>query len=61
MSNAARKARKKAGIKFERTAKVGTPFLERMNIFAPVFDKRRGWHESARARKARAEYEARQL
>ena len=29
MSTAARKARKRAGIKFERTPKVGTPLLER--------------------------------
>lgn len=29
MSTAARKARKRAGIKFEKTQKVGTPFQER--------------------------------
>lgn len=37
MSNAARKARKRAGIKFEKAAKVGTPVEDRSFIWAPVF------------------------
>lgn len=60
MSTRERKARKRAGIKFEHTPKVATPFLERQSIFAPIYDVARGWHQSARARKARADYLARQ-
>lgn len=36
MSTAARKARKRAGIKFTKTPKVGTPFLERSWVTALV-------------------------
>lgn len=38
MSNTARKARKKAGIKFEKAAKVGTPILQRAWFALPIFD-----------------------
>lgn len=37
MATAARKARKRAGIKFEKAAKVGTPVAERSFVTAPVF------------------------
>lgn len=47
MSTAARKARKRAGIKFERKPKVGTPLLERAEfagmVFGPVKGRAR-WH-----------------
>ncbi len=36
MSNTARKARKRAGIKFSKPAKVGTPLEERAYFWAPV-------------------------
>jgi len=36
MATAARKARKRAGIKFEKPAKVGTPIMERAEFWAPV-------------------------
>lgn len=36
MSNAARKLRKRQGIKFEKPAKVGTPIFERAIFWAPV-------------------------
>jgi len=36
MATAARKARKRAGIKFEKPAKVGTPIFERAAFWAPV-------------------------
>ena len=36
MSTTARKARKRAGIKFTKAAKVGTPFLERSWVKALV-------------------------
>lgn len=37
MATAARKARKRAGIKFEKSAKVGTPLEERAEYYAPVW------------------------
>ncbi|TFC59463.1 MULTISPECIES: hypothetical protein [unclassified Cryobacterium] len=38
MSNTARKARKRAGIKFEKAAKVGTPVMERAWFALANFD-----------------------
>lgn len=36
MANAARKARKRAGIRFSKAPKVGTPIWERAAYWAPV-------------------------
>jgi hypothetical protein len=36
MANAARKARKRAGIKFEKAPKVGTPIWERFSFYGAV-------------------------
>lgn len=47
MSTKARKARKRAGIRFERKPKVGTPLLERAQFAGMVFGRVRNrevWH-----------------
>lgn len=51
MSNAARKARKRAGIKFVKPAKVGTPLEDRHVplVLKKGPDGNLGWHESTRA------------
>lgn len=52
MANTERKARKRAGIKFTKAPKVGTPVLERM--VPTVVDKDGKVHLSKRVMKARA-------
>jgi hypothetical protein len=48
MSTTARKARKRAGIKFEKAAKVGTPILERAFFTQLVFGPAATKHASRR-------------
>jgi hypothetical protein len=55
MGNAARKARKRAGIQFVHPAKTPTPFFDR-SIFHLIRDKKNGdVRESSKARAIRAE------
>lgn len=55
MATAERKARKRAGVKFERKEKVATPIFNR-SIFAVVWnDRRLEFRESAKARRLRRE------
>jgi len=55
MSNAARKARKRAGIKFERQPKQGTPYQDR--VARMVQDERTlEVHPSKRQRRKNMEY-----
>ncbi|MDY7542650.1 MULTISPECIES: hypothetical protein [unclassified Cryobacterium] len=60
MSTAARKARKRAGIKFEKAAKVGTPFKERAWYALPILDiKSAGGWRNRSAKKLQAALDAR--
>lgn len=55
MANAARKARKRAGIQFVHPAKTPTPFFDRA-IFHLIRNKKTGEaRESSKARRIRAE------
>jgi pimeloyl-CoA synthetase len=55
MGTAARKARKKAGVKFERQPKTGTPLAER-SFFAGamIFDLKKGWRAPSLKKRIRA-------
>jgi hypothetical protein len=48
MSTTARKARKRAGMKFEKAAKVGTPVMERSFFALPVNGPAATKHENRR-------------
>lgn len=54
MANAGRKARKRAGIKFERTPKVGTPLIERAWFESLLFDPKNGWRQPSAKKRIRA-------
>lgn len=54
MSTAGRKARKRAGIKFERTPKVGTTLIERAWFESLVFDPKSGWRQPSTKKRIRA-------
>lgn len=62
MSNTERKARKRAGVKFERVPKVGTPLVERawFNTSSNWDPARRAWVPASASKRQRA-LEARQL
>ena len=51
MSTAARKARKIAGIKFEKPAKVATPVAERSWFAIPIFNARTAEYRPRSAKK----------
>jgi hypothetical protein len=59
MSNTARKARKRAGIKFEKAAKVGTPVKERAWFALPIFDLKSGGFRNRSAKKIKRALEHR--
>ena len=54
MGNAERKARKRAGLKFERTPKTGTPLIERAWFESLLFDPKRGWRQPSTKKRIRA-------
>jgi pimeloyl-CoA synthetase len=55
MGHSARKARKKAGVKFERQPKAGTPLADR-SFFAGamIFDPKKGWRAPSLKKRIRA-------
>lgn len=54
MSTAERKARKRAGLKFERKPKTGTPLIERAWFESLIFDPKRGWRQPSTKKRIRA-------
>lgn len=54
MSTAERKARKRAGIKFERAPKTGTPLIERAWFESLLFDPKNGWRQPSTKKRIRA-------
>lgn len=54
MANAARKARKRAGVKFERKPKTGTPLIERAWFESVIFDPKTGWRQPSTKKRIRA-------
>jgi hypothetical protein len=55
MGTAARKARKRAGVKFERKSKTGTPLGERSWFAgAMIFDPKNGWRPPSIKKRIRA-------
>ena len=54
MSTAERKARKRAGVKFERKSKTGTPLIERAWFESLLFDPKNGWRQPSTKKRIRA-------
>ena len=54
VANAERKARKRAGTKFERTPKTGTPLIERAWFESLLFDPKNGWRQPSTKKRIRA-------
>lgn len=54
VGNAERKARKRAGLKFERNSKTGTPLIERAWFESLLFDPKRGRRRPSTKKRIRA-------
>lgn len=54
MANTDRKARKRAGVKFERAPKTGTPLIERAWFESLIFDPKSGWRQPSIKKRIRA-------
>lgn len=54
MSTSDRKARKRAGVKFERKIKTGTPLIERAWFESLIFDPKSGWRQPSTKKRIRA-------
>jgi hypothetical protein len=54
LSTAERKARKRAGLKFERKPKTGTPLIERAWFESLIFDAKNGWRQPSTKKRIRA-------
>lgn len=54
MSTQERKARKRAGLKFEREPKTGTPLIERAWFESLLFTPKKGWRQPSTKKRIRA-------